>query len=172
MDTPSFKEDHISQVPAIQLLVNLGYQYLSPTEALRLRGGKESAVLLEPVLLEQLARLNAINYKGEVHAFSEQNLASCVRALKDAPLNEGLITANEKIYDLLTLGTTREQRERRQKELFPALHRLGAARTQRLPRHRRTQRAAHQRPHPLPARPGALRERHPLRRHRVQTAGQ
>lgn len=121
MDTPSFKEDHVSQVPAIQLLVNLGYTYLSPTEALRLRGGKESAVLLEPVLLEQLSRLNAINYKGEVHAFNEQNLASCVRALKDAPLNEGLITANEKIYDLLTLGTTREQRVNGDKKSF-SLH--------------------------------------------------
>lgn len=118
MDTPSFKEDHISQIPAIQLLVNLGYTYLSPTEALRLRGGKESAVLLEPVLLEQLSRLNEINYKGETHAFSEQNLASCVRALKDAPLNEGLITANEKIYDLLTLGTTREQRVTGDKKSF------------------------------------------------------
>ncbi len=25
MDTPSFKEDHISQIPALQILVNLGY---------------------------------------------------------------------------------------------------------------------------------------------------
>lgn len=25
MDTPSFKEDHISQIPALQMLVNLGY---------------------------------------------------------------------------------------------------------------------------------------------------
>jgi hypothetical protein len=25
MDTPSFKEDHISQIPALQMLMNLGY---------------------------------------------------------------------------------------------------------------------------------------------------
>lgn len=25
MDTPSFKEDHIGQIPALQMLVNLGY---------------------------------------------------------------------------------------------------------------------------------------------------
>ena len=25
MDTPSFKEDHISQIPALQMLVNLGF---------------------------------------------------------------------------------------------------------------------------------------------------
>ena len=34
MDTPSFKEDHISQIPALQLLQKLGYIYLSPDEAL------------------------------------------------------------------------------------------------------------------------------------------
>ena len=28
METPSFKEDHISQIPALQMLVNLGYMYL------------------------------------------------------------------------------------------------------------------------------------------------
>lgn len=26
MDTPSFKEDHVSQIPALQMLVNLGYK--------------------------------------------------------------------------------------------------------------------------------------------------
>jgi hypothetical protein len=40
METPSFKEDHISQIPALQMLVNLGYTYLSPAEADRQRGGK------------------------------------------------------------------------------------------------------------------------------------
>jgi len=33
MDIPSFKENHISQIPALQLLVNLGYTYLTPDEA-------------------------------------------------------------------------------------------------------------------------------------------
>jgi type I restriction enzyme R subunit len=50
MDTPSFKEDHISQIPALQLLQKLGYKYLSPDEALQLRGNKTSNVILEEVL--------------------------------------------------------------------------------------------------------------------------
>jgi type I restriction enzyme R subunit len=37
MDIPSFKEDHISQIPALQMLVNLGYTYICPSEAERLR---------------------------------------------------------------------------------------------------------------------------------------
>jgi type I restriction enzyme R subunit len=50
MDTPSFKEDHISLIPALQLLQKLGYQYLTPEEALQLRGNKTTNVLLEDVL--------------------------------------------------------------------------------------------------------------------------
>ena len=45
METPSFKEDHISQIPAIQLLQRLGYSYLTQEEALSLRGGKTTQIL-------------------------------------------------------------------------------------------------------------------------------
>lgn len=55
MDTPSFKEDHISQIPALQMLVNLGYTYLSPAQAERLRGGRRSNILLEDILVTRSA---------------------------------------------------------------------------------------------------------------------
>jgi type I restriction enzyme R subunit len=32
---PLMKEDHISQIPALQLLQNLGWEYLTPDEANR-----------------------------------------------------------------------------------------------------------------------------------------
>lgn len=54
MQTPSFKEDHISQIPALQLLVNTGYNYLNPEEAVVAKGDKPSGVLLETVLRKQL----------------------------------------------------------------------------------------------------------------------
>ncbi len=49
-NTPSFKGDHISQIPALQLLQNLGFTYLTPEEALEIRGGKTTGVLQESVL--------------------------------------------------------------------------------------------------------------------------
>ncbi|RMG81244.1 MAG: type I restriction endonuclease subunit R, partial [Bacteroidetes bacterium] len=109
MTTPSFKEDHISQIPALHFLQNLGYTYLTPEEALRLRGGKTSNVILEEVLEKQLRTLNRIEYKGKAYAFSESNIQSGIRALKEVPLQEGLIAANENIYNLLTLGKALEQ---------------------------------------------------------------
>ncbi len=109
MKPPSFQEDHISQIPALQFLQNLGYAYLSPEEALQLRGGKSSAVLLEGVLEAQLRKINRIQYKGGVHEFSDSNIQAGINALKDVPLQEGLIAANESVYNLLTLGKALEQ---------------------------------------------------------------
>jgi type I restriction enzyme R subunit len=109
MNTPSFQEDHISQIPALQLLIKLGYTYLSPEEAMAQRGGKTSAVLLEGILEERLRAINRIRYKGQSHAFSDSNLQTGIQALKEVPLQEGLLTANEGIYQLLTLGKAMEQ---------------------------------------------------------------
>ncbi len=106
--TPSFKENHISQIPALQLLQNLGYTYLTPEEALNLRGGRPSAVLLEEILVQQLRRINRIHFKGNDYPFSEGNILSAVQTLKDT-LYDGLVRTNEKIYDLLCLGKSLQQ---------------------------------------------------------------
>lgn len=109
MNTPSFKEDHISQIPALHFLQNLGYTYLSPDEAKELRGGKLSNVILDDVVEGQLRAINRIQYKGETHLYSDSNIQSGINALKDVPLQEGLIAANESIYNLLTMGKALEQ---------------------------------------------------------------
>jgi type I restriction enzyme R subunit len=108
VELPSFQEDNISQVPALQLLQNLGWQYLTPDEALRLRGGKRSNVILDGVLDPQLRRLNRIRFKGGEYAFSEANIQSAVLALKDMVF-DGLVRTNEKVYDLLLLGKSLPQ---------------------------------------------------------------
>lgn len=108
MDTPSFKEDHISQVPALQLLINLGYTYLTPEEALIARGGKTSNVILEAILEKQLHQINAILYKGGEYSFSNNNITNAIGTLKNIPY-DGLIRTNEKIYDLLSLGKSFEE---------------------------------------------------------------
>ena len=110
MDTPSFKEDHISQIPALQMLQNLGYQYLSPTEALQLRGNKTSNVLLDDVLRKQLKEINSIKVSStKTSIFSDENIERGIMALRDLPMNEGYINACEAAYNLLTLGKALEQ---------------------------------------------------------------
>ena len=76
MQTPLIKEDHISQIPALQLLQNMGYTYLTPEEALELRGGRARNVILDGILEEQLRRMNKIQYKEQKHALSPREILS------------------------------------------------------------------------------------------------
>ena len=101
-------EKQLSQVPAVQLLVTLGYEFISPSAAFRERQKRCSNVLLEGVLYEQLKKLNRIRYKGEEFLFSEENLQSAIQKLKNIKY-DGLLKTNEAVYDLLTLGTALEQ---------------------------------------------------------------
>ena len=109
MPTPSFREDLVSQLPALQLLLAMGFQYLSPAEALAQRGGKTANVLLEGILERQLTRINRIDYKGQTHAYSPQNIRAGIQALKEVPMQEGYISASKYVYDLLTSGQALEQ---------------------------------------------------------------
>lgn len=108
MDWVTLNEQTSSQLPALKMLQNLGYSYLTPDEARRLRGGRLQNILLEDILLEWLRRNNRIVYKGREFPFSEGNLISAVEGLKIA-LSDGLVRSNEKIYDILTLGKSFQQ---------------------------------------------------------------
>lgn len=110
MNTPSFKEDHISQIPALQVLVNLGYTYLCPAEADRQRSGKTTNVLLEDVLRKQLKEINSIRVSAtKTSIFTDENIERGILALKNLPMNEGYISACERAYNLITLGQALEQ---------------------------------------------------------------
>ncbi|GGF38497.1 HsdR family type I site-specific deoxyribonuclease [Echinicola marina] len=109
MNIPSFKEDHISQLPALKLLMNLGWKYLSPEQALEARGGRTSNVLLETILKEQLQSINKIEYKQKEFTFSEVNVNSAILALRDLPVQDGFMAANKTFYELTTLGKSFEQ---------------------------------------------------------------
>jgi type I restriction enzyme R subunit len=110
METPSFQEDHISQIPALQLLQKLGYIYISPDEALELRGNKTSNVILEKVLRNQLKEINSIKVSSsKTSFFTDANIEAGILALKDLPMNEGYIAASEVAYNRITLGKDLEQ---------------------------------------------------------------
>ncbi|WP_350346541.1 HsdR family type I site-specific deoxyribonuclease [Heyndrickxia faecalis] len=98
----SYDERYISQVPAIEVLQKLGYQYLSPEEAERMRGNLHH-VLLTTVLEEKLKELNSYEYQGQIYQFSESNIRQAIRDL-DEPLTNGLVKTNEVIYETIMNG--------------------------------------------------------------------
>jgi type I restriction enzyme, R subunit len=105
---PLISEDHVSQIPALQLLQNLGWKYLTPDEALAERGGRLSNVILDGVLERQLRAMNRVRYRGEELPFSESSIITAIQALKSI-VSDGLIRTNEKVYDLLALGKSLQQ---------------------------------------------------------------
>lgn len=109
MSAPSFREDHISQLPALKLLMNMGWKYISPDQALEARGGRTSNVLLESILKAQLQAINTIEYKGKEFPFSESNVNNAILAIRDLPVQDGFIAANKAFYELITLGRSFEQ---------------------------------------------------------------
>lgn len=106
--SPSTLETVESQLPALHQLINLGYQYLSPAELNLQRGGKLTNCFLDQILFTQLRRLNQVETLSGTFEFSASAFQEVVQALKDIPF-DGLVTSNEKAFDLLCLGKSVEQ---------------------------------------------------------------
>lgn len=101
---PDTAEIYSSHVPALATLATLGWTYMPPAECMAARGGPQG-VLLAPVLVEELRR-RTFEYKGKTYPLSTNAIDQIVRELSSPALNEGLLTANERIYNALTLGVT------------------------------------------------------------------
>lgn len=98
----SYDERFISQIPAIEVLQKLGYQNLSSDKAEKMRGNLYK-VLLRDVLEAKLRSINSYEYKGQIHKFSDSSIQQSIRDL-DEPLTNGLVKANEAIYETILNG--------------------------------------------------------------------
>ena len=106
--TPDTSENKIQQ-NSINLLQSLGYKFISREENLKLRGGKSSEVLFREILTKKLGEINGYEYKGKRYKFSQSSVLKAVDELAGVSLNEGLMVANERITNLLLLGTSLEE---------------------------------------------------------------
>jgi len=96
-----------SQVPALQMLVALGFRPLSQEQLMRLRGGRLRSVVLDEVLADQLLKINRYTYKGREYSFDLEDAHEAMRRLKPTPDRiKGLVATNQDVYDTLLLGTT------------------------------------------------------------------
>lgn len=100
---PKFQEEYSAKLPALALLSNLGWTYISPQQALSARAGKADQVVLNQILREQLARRTFI-FAGKEHAISDKAIDSLIGEVNSPALNQGLITANEHLYNHLLYG--------------------------------------------------------------------
>ena len=100
-------EKYQSQVPALQMLVALGFEPISQEKALCLRGRRLRNVVLDDVLADRLLDINRFTHRGSEYAFGLEDAKQAIQRLKPAPDGlKGLLQMNQDIYDMLVLGTT------------------------------------------------------------------
>jgi type I restriction enzyme R subunit len=102
---PGFLEKIQSRLPALQLLVQMGWTYLTPDEADRLRGDRLDSVILETVLVNHLRHHCRFTFKGADHPFTENAIQSAVQAVKCLPSASTALERQQE-YDLLCMGTS------------------------------------------------------------------
>jgi type I restriction enzyme R subunit len=102
--TPNSREQYSAHLPALHLLCNLGWHFLTTAQALALRGSPRE-VLLKPRLIDVL-QTRRYEYKGEWYPLSPSGIDQIVRELSALSLAEGLMPANERLYGKLALGIT------------------------------------------------------------------
>lgn len=105
---PTANEMSTSQRPAIEVLQKLGYKYISEEENKKLRNYILTDVIFKDTLAKKLNEINNYEYKGEKYKFSASTIGQAIKDLNE-DLVTGLISTNEKIYDLLTLGKSYQE---------------------------------------------------------------
>ena len=105
---PIANEMSTSQRPAIEVLQKLGYKYISEEENKNLRNNILTDVIFKDILAKKLNEINGYEYKGEKYKFSASTIGQAIKDLNE-DLVTGLISTNEKIYDLLTLGKSYQE---------------------------------------------------------------
>lgn len=107
-EIPTTNEMTTSQRPAIEVLQKLGYKYISEEENKNLRNNILTDVIFKDILAKKLNEINSYEYKGEKYKFSASTIGQAIKDLNE-DLVTGLISTNEKIYDLLTLGKSYQE---------------------------------------------------------------
>lgn len=100
---PQFQEEYSAKVPALALLANLGWSFLSPERALAARGGQADHVVLRE-LLRAVLRKRTFIFAGGEHALSAKSIDNLIAEVCSPALNEGLQAASERLYNHLLYG--------------------------------------------------------------------
>lgn len=95
-----FDEARQSQLPFIELLLNLGYKYISSDEALRQRQNDTSKFILSEIASKKLMEINGYEVGGVEYKFSEKDVRDAIDKIENIPY-EGLIDTAQKIYNMI-----------------------------------------------------------------------
>lgn len=95
-----FDEAKQSQLPTVELLINMGYKYISPAEVDSQRNNDHSKFILQDIAFKKLMEINRYSHKGTDYRFSEKNIHNAIQELENIPL-EGLLDTSRDVYHTL-----------------------------------------------------------------------
>ncbi len=169
MQLPEYREELSSQIPAAQLLIALGYTYLSPQQALALRGERTRNVILSGISSPGCGNIITSPYAEKNIPLTDSAIQEALRRISDVPLVDGLKKASQSIYELISLSGFQPPRWWMGiKKTIPwCISDLTYPDEKRLSRHRRVRRRARRLAPDPPPGYRLLCQRHPLRRHRM-----
>jgi type I restriction enzyme R subunit len=102
--TPEPREQYSSHIPALKTLMSLGWEFLSAADCLAKRGSTRELILRDELIA--VLQQRRYDFKGTSYPLSANAIEQIVRELSAPGLNEGLLSASEKLYEKLCLGIT------------------------------------------------------------------
>jgi type I restriction enzyme R subunit len=100
LEKVNFDEARQSQLPFLEMLLGMGYKYISCDEALRQRGGDSGKFILAEIAAEKLMEINGYEVGGVEYKFSVSDVRDAIDELEHIQY-EGLIDTAQKIYNVI-----------------------------------------------------------------------
>jgi type I restriction enzyme R subunit len=98
LENINFDEARQSQLAFAEVLINMGYTYLSSDELMRERSGDNSYYLLKNIAVASLAKINKYEHAGVDYEFAEKDIVDAVSELENLEF-KGLIDTSKEIYN-------------------------------------------------------------------------
>ena len=100
LEKVTFDEARQSQLPFIELLINLGYKYISADEINEMRNGDASKFILRDIAAKKLMEINSYELDGNAFKFSNKDVHDAIDELSNIQY-EGLIDTAQNIYNII-----------------------------------------------------------------------
>jgi len=100
MEKINFDETKQSQLPFVEMLINMGYRYIPVEEVMRERRSDTSKFILHDTALKKFSEINSYEHKGQIYKFSDADIAQVIDELENMPV-EGLIDTSKKVYGMI-----------------------------------------------------------------------
>ncbi len=102
-----FSEEFAAKIPALTLLANLGYQYLTPQQCGAMRTSNHKVILND--ILKQFLQQQQVSARGKTFKLSANNITKIINKFNNFAMEGGLISTNKKIHEDLVYGHTVSQ---------------------------------------------------------------